>query len=138
MGRERQGSEEEGAGRGRSWAALPPRSSGAEVTFLGCPCRAEAARLLCLRTDQPLLSFSHSVVCLTLCNPRDRSIKQYTGKGHGYLRKGVAILRGVACSRKGCSLLWARLGLPRKGPWVALGKGHLGHCGWTVNRPPSR
>lgn len=91
MGREGQGSEEEGVGRGRSWAALPPRSSGAEVTFLGCPCRAKAARLLCLRTDQPLLSFSHSVVRLTLCDPMDRSIKQYTGKGRGYPRKGVAI-----------------------------------------------
>ena len=46
------------------------------MTFLGCPCRANAARPLCLRTDQPLLSFSHSVVCLTLCNPMDRSLER--------------------------------------------------------------
>ena len=115
MGWEGQGSEEAGTGRGRSWAAHPPRSSGAEVTFLGCPCRAKTARPLCLHTDQPLLSFSRSVECLTLCDPVDRSIKQYPGKGRGYLRKGVAIW-------KGRGLLWARQGLSRKGPWALWGR----------------
>jgi len=76
------------------------------VIFLGCPCRANAARPLCLRTDQPL-SFSHSVVCLTLCNPMDRSLKQYPGKGRGYLRKGVAIWKGHDLLQKG---VWSALG----------------------------
>ena len=39
----------------------------------------------------------------------------------------------MTCSRKGCGLLWARQGLPRKGPWAALGKGRPGHCGWSMS-----